>query len=184
MHTIRRWILVAVVVIVAAGLFAFRLRTSSQTQVATEADSKNIQYVIDGTPVKLINGVASTEAAPGSASMITTKYFGNEIKVDLNGDGQEDVAFIITQTTGGSGTFYYAVAALSTTHGYVGSEAYLLGDRIAPQSTNISSSDPMVIVFNYADRAPGEPMTAQPSVGKSAFLKLDTTTLKFTEVSS
>ena len=30
-----------------------------------------------------------------------------------------------------------------------------------------------VIVVNYADRAPGEPFTTQPSVGKSIWLKLD-----------
>ena len=30
-----------------------------------------------------------------------------------------------------------------------------------------------VIVVNYADRAPNEPMTTEPSIGKSAYLKLD-----------
>ena len=81
----------------------------------------------------------------------------------------------MTQEQGGSGTFFYAVAALNTERGYVGSDGYFLGDRIAPQSTN-ESPNPRhvdVIVVNYADRAPGEPMTAAPSVGKSAYLKID-----------
>jgi hypothetical protein len=128
-----------------------------------------------------MNGVAETPAAPGSASMITTRYFGNELKTDLNGDGREDVAFVLTQSTGGSGTFYYAVAALNTPDGYIGSDGYLLGDRIAPQSTTLSSDADQkdVVVFNYADRALGEPMTAQPSVGKSAYLKLNPTTIQW-----
>src|SRR5690606_29172945 len=91
-----------------------------------------------------------------------------------DGDGDDDIAFILTQETGGSGTFFYAVAAIKTDYGYVGSDGYLLGDRIAPQSTDLSPNPrhKYVVVFNYADRAPSEPMTAEPSVGKSAYLKL------------
>jgi hypothetical protein len=113
--------------------------------------------------------------------MITTKYFGNEVNADLNGDGREDVAFILTQDGGGSGTFYYAVAALNTPEGYVGSDGYLLGDRVAPQATNMSQNpnQKYVVVFNYAERAPGEPMTARPSMGKSVYLKLDTQTMQW-----
>jgi len=37
-------------------------------------------------------------------------------------------------------------------------------------------------VVNYAVRAPGEPMTARPSVGKSVWLKLDPQTMQFGEV--
>lgn len=99
---------------------------------------------------------------------------------DLNGDGREDVAFLLTQNQGGSGTFYYIVAALNTERGWVGSQALLLGDRIAPQTTEIGDND--LVVVNYADRAPGEPMTAQPSVGKSIWLKLDADAMQFGEV--
>ena len=144
------------------------------------ADPKNAEYVIDGQRVKLVNGVAETEAAPGSASKITTRYFGNEVRSDMNGDGREDVAFLLTQETGGSGTFFYVVAALNTENGYIGSEAILLGDRIAPQTTELNANGNIVV--NYADRAPGEPMTTQPSVGKSIWLKLDPVALQFGEV--
>ena len=94
------------------------------------------------------------EAAPGSASKILTRYFGNEIRHDLNGDGREDVVFLLTQETGGSGVFYYAVAALDTEQGYVGSEGLLLGDRIAPQTTEIGTGN--IVIVTYADRAPGK----------------------------
>jgi hypothetical protein len=37
-------------------------------------------------------------------------------------------------------------------------------------------------VVNYADRKKGEPMTAQPSVGKSIWIKLDPKLMQFGEV--
>ncbi len=160
---------------------------ASGTQVGS--DAKNATYVIEGSPVTLVNGVSVVAAAPGSASNITTRYFGNEVVHDLNGDGRPDVAFILTQNTGGSGTFYYAVAALNLPNGYVGSHGFLLGDRIAPQATTIDEGTTTVgtkrqnvIVFNYADRKPGDSFATPPSVGKSVWLKLDPATMQFGEV--
>jgi hypothetical protein len=98
----------------------------------------------------------------------------------LNNDGVEDVVFLITQQTGGSGTFFYVVAAVSEKGSFKGTQAYLLGDRIAPQTTEIKTDN--TIVVNYAERAEGDAMTTPPSVGKSVYLKLDTQTLQFAEV--
>lgn len=146
----------------------------NEKQVDVISDYKNATYVLNGEPVQLVNGFAETEASPGSATKVVTRYFGNQLLTDLNGDGVEDVAFILTQETGGSGIFYYAVGAVMTDGGYIGTDGYLLGDRIAPQSTNVSPNPrhKNVVVFNYVDRALDEPMTAQPSIGKSAYLKL------------
>ena len=79
------------------------------------------------------------------------------------------MVFLITQDPGGSGTFYYVVAALRDDKGYTGTNGILLGDRIAPQSTVIQDG---LIIVNYADRKADEPMTADPSVGVSKFLKI------------
>ena len=51
--------------------------------------------------------------------------------------------------------------------GYIGTDGYFLGDRIAPQSIELSPNPRhhTVVVVNYADRAEGELMTARPSVG-------------------
>lgn len=168
-------------IIVIGGFLALNSNLYQSKQTTPPADYKNATFLIEGQKVKLENGVAETAAAPGSASKITTRYFGNEIKTDLDGDGREDVAFILTQDRGGSGTFFYAVAALNTGNGYVGSDGYLLGDRIAPQSTTMSQNprQKYVVVFNYAVRAPGEPMTTAPSEGKSAYLKLDPASMQW-----
>ena len=165
----------------AAGAFVVLNKKEEPAAPAGAADARNATYVIEGVPVTLVDGVAETPAALDSASKVTTRYFGNKLTTDLNGDGREDVVFLITQERGGSGTFYYAVAALNTAQGYVGSDGYLLGDRVAPQTTEVSQNPQQVgvIVVNYADRAPGEPMTARPSAGKSAYLKLDTATMRW-----
>ncbi len=170
------WLVVALVVIAAAIAFlsyktaeAPVVPPSSQGQGAF--DGKNATFTIDGASVTLSGGVSEVSAAPGSASMITTRYFGNEATGDLNGDGLPDVAFLITQDTGGSGLFYYAVAAIQTTSGYKTTNAFLIGDRIAPQSTYIPINSQEIQV-NYAERKPGEPMTAQPSVGATLLLKV------------
>lgn len=143
------------------------------------SDYKNIEYVIDGQKIKLVNGYAETEIVPGSASKIITKYFGNEVKYDFDKDGGEDVAFLLTQQTGGSGTFYYVVAALNTVNGYVGSDAVFLGDRIAPQTTEINNGK---VVVNFAERKSGEDFSTPPSIGKSVELIFDSKTMQFGEV--
>jgi len=155
--------------------------TEQPAAVAGAADYKNAEYLIDGRKIRLIDGFAEESAAPDSASKITTRYFGNELKTDLNNDGREDIVFLLIRETGGSGTFFYAVAALNTENGWLGSDGYLLGDRIAPQTTNLSPNPrhKNVIVVNYADRAEGEPMTARPSVGKSVYLKLNAETMQW-----
>jgi hypothetical protein len=128
-------------------------------------DYKNATYVIEGQPITLVNGRAETPAVPGSSSTYVTEYFGNEAKGDLSGDGIADAAFIVTHLTGGSATFYYVVTALQDAQGsYVGTNGVMLGDRIAPQTTEIKDG---VLVVNYADRRAGEPMTVPPSVGVS-----------------
>ncbi len=134
-------------------------------------DEKNAAYGIENVDVVLVDGVSRVPAAPGSASMVTTKYFGNEVRTDLNGDGRQDVVFLLTQEGGGSGVFYYVAFALNTENGYVGGRTVLIGDRIAPQTTELGPNG--TIVVNYADRKPGESFATRPSVGKTLRLKFD-----------
>ena len=178
---------IVVIVVVGAGIVLVfpsftnapglgSIATTTPT-ITVGTDAKNATYSIDGVPVTLVNGVSVVPAAPGSASNVTTRYFGNEVVHDLNGDGRPDTAFILTQDSGGSGTFYYAVAALNTARGYVGSQGYLLGDRIAPQATTMGTGT--IVIFNYADRKPTDSFATPPSIGKSVWLKLDPTTMRF-----
>lgn len=174
------FVILAAVIIGVGGFYALNKHIYKEKEAPVSSGYKDAEYVIEGVRVKLVNGVAEVEAAPGSAAKIVTQYFGNEVLQDLDGDGREDIVFLLTQQSGGSGTFYYVVAALNTEHGYVGSEALLLGDRISPQTTEKGPGKSIVV--NYADRAPGESFAQAPSVGKSIRLILDTASMQFGEV--
>lgn len=176
-----------VIALILAGAFAFKYFPVQQTtnQILGK-DPKNATYKIEGQSITLVDGISEIEAAPGSASKITTRYFGNEVVHDLNDDGRDDTVFLVIQQGGGTGAFFYALAALNTPNGYIGSEAFFIGDRIAPQSTRINEGKTSqgttrknVIEINYATRLPNEPMTANPSVGKSIWIKLDPATMQF-----
>lgn len=160
--------MVAVLIVIAGAVFWGTRGTVAPS--APFSDYKNGTYSIEGVDITLVNGYAETEFAPGSISRLVTRYFGNEATGDLTGDGVADAAFLLTQDGGGSGTFYYVVAALETPDGYKGTNAVFLGDRIAPQTTEIRDGE---IIVNYADRNPGEPMTAQPSVGVSKYFRVE-----------
>jgi hypothetical protein len=184
-------LIIFVLLVLAAGFAVFKLylqREKVADQISAK-DYKNATYTIEGRSITLTNGLSEIEAAFGSAAKIITRYFGNEVKHDLNDDGREDVVFLLTQEAGGSGVFFYVVAALNTPAGFIGSKAFFLGDRIAPQTTELDEGETVngtsrqnVIVVNYATRLPNEPFTAAPSVGKSVWLKLDSIIMQFGEV--
>jgi hypothetical protein len=169
-----------IVTILIVSFFALNSYIYNEKQATPVADYKNIEYTINGENVKLTDGFAEREVVPGSASKIVTRYFGNDFYTDLNNDGREDVVFLLTQETGGSGTMFYAVSALNTEQGYVGGDGYLLGDRVAPQNIGLSQNPrhKNVVVVNYAVREDSEPMTMQPSINKSTYLKLDTVSMQ------
>jgi hypothetical protein len=165
-------IIVLILIIVGVGYAVYQSITEKYSSIVPKqnvaVDPKNNTYTIEGQEIILING-KSEKDIPDSASKITTQYFGNEVIADLNTDGIKDVAFLLTQNSGGSGTFYYVATVISSKNGYVGTNAIFLGDRIAPQITEFQNGK---IIVNYAERKPDEPMTAIPSVGVSRYFKI------------
>lgn len=160
---------------------------TSTAQQSPGFDPRNAAYVIEGNAVTLANGMSEAAAAPGSASKIVTRYFGNGAMGDINGDGLNDLGFLLTQETGGSGIFYYAVVALriknptgstnETDNEAIGaadeyriSNAVLIGDRIAPHPSEVRGGR---FYIHYADRNLGEPMTAPPTVNISQALDIN-----------
>lgn len=134
-------------------------------------DGKNSSFVLDGEVVTLHDGVFESSAAPGSASKTVVRYFGNEAIGDLTGDARPDIGFLVTKETGGSGIFYYAVVAMKTQDGYKTTNAFFIGDRIAPQSNYIPENSQELQVM-YAGRKANDPMTASPSEGMVTLLKV------------
>jgi len=147
---------VALLILLAIGVAGFFTvtRYSSETEEIGVQDYRKVTTVIDGDVIQL-----------GTRG---TAYFGNESHGDINDDGIIDVGFIVTRDSGGSGTFYYAVAALWMSDGnYIGTNAVYLGDRIAPQTTDIRQS---IFKVNYADRNKDEPFSTPPSTSVTAYL--------------
>ncbi|MCX6753021.1 MAG: META domain-containing protein [Candidatus Nomurabacteria bacterium] len=168
-------------IVLIFGIYKFNFtNTDVYNENGTQVNLHDGVYTVAGQKVILKNGISEVESAPGSVSKIITRYFGNDVVGDFDGDGKQDIAFLITQDTGGSGIFYYVVALLDKVGGKIGTDAVLLGDRIAPQTTELK--DKNILVVNYADRKSGESFTTSPSVGKSLFLKLDPKTLQWGEV--
>gem|GEM_PF-1347736 len=147
---------------------------SAQKKNITPIQSKfslnylNAIYTIEGQQIALVDGKFEKTITLDSATKTVVSFWGSVVNKDLNSDGTEDVIFILTQDNGGSGIFYYVVAALSDVknNNTIGTNGILLGDRIAPQNINIENG---MIVVNYADRKEGESMTTRPSIGVSRY---------------
>lgn len=126
-------------------------------------------YYFDDQKTVLVHGKAEQAIAPGSASTLETAIFGEPVIGDMDGDGQKDAVFFVSQETGGTGIFFYVVAALNRGGTYLPTNAVFLGDRIAPQNIRVVNG---VAEVNYAVRKDSDPMTADPSIGVTKYLQM------------
>lgn len=164
--TISVLLLIIIVVIIYVSV---KSRNDLVIETQSKIDLKNGTYIIENTSIKLVDGYNELGFEPNSASKTITKYFGNEVVGDFNNDGIKDGAFILTQESGGTGTFFYVTVLISVGNLFVGTNSILIGDRIAPQTTEFKNG---MIVVNYADRKTDEPFSEIPSVGVSGFFKI------------
>lgn len=132
-------------------------------------DPFNATYRIEGRALSLMDGRSELPAAPGSAIKTRTVVMGQPVYGDMDGDGDEDAVLLLTHDPGGSGTFYYFAVAINANGRYQGTNAVLLGDRIAPMSIGLRNG---AVVVNYADRRAKEPMSTKPSVEQTTVLVL------------
>ena len=126
-------------------------------------------YIVDGMPFEL--DVRYDVPVEGeSASSVTTSLFGEPVEADLDADGDMDAVVMLHRETAGSGSFFFVAAAINEEGVYRGTEAYPIGDRIAPQTLEFRDG---LVIANYAERKPDEPMTAEPTVGASAYFRYE-----------
>ena len=144
-----RWFPLALVLALAACAAA-----------APPPDAANATYQLDKTSVALANGRAESPVAPGSAAKAVTTLKGSVVG-DLDGDGRDDVAAVLVNEPGGSGSFTYLAVVLNASAGAKATNSVLVGDRVTGQSVRL---DGKTVVIDYLDRRAGEAFTVAPSV--------------------
>ncbi|HVQ33935.1 MAG TPA: hypothetical protein VMS49_08340 [Lysobacter sp.] len=128
--------------------------------VETDAGYLQATYTLDDEPITLKDGRAERRAAQDSVSVERFSVLeGSPVTGDLDGNGTEDVAFVLVEETDGSGTFSYAVAALQDQGQVRGSSALFLGDRIGKPTLAIRDG---LIHATFLDRPDGVPFTQPP----------------------
>ena len=160
MTSITRMVLVVALVVVA-GCAPAGTAASGGTSSVAAPDPSNATFTIERDTVTLVNGRAEREAAPGSATKITTTLADQRATGDADGDGRPDTVVVLVYQPGGSGTFYYVAALLNGTGGVTATPAVLLGDRIKVTGVKF---DGRAIQVDLLDRTSGQAMTTPPSV--------------------
>jgi hypothetical protein len=169
-------VICSVVGVVLIGIIIIFTRSNNQPKaVAVVArNPMNATYQIDNQPVTLRNGVFEQTTGTGVTQKIVTRIFGESEYGDLNGDAKSEMVLFLRRDTGGSGTFFYVAAARLDGTEWKGSNALLLGDRIFPQSVQISKG---LITVRYVDRRPEDPFTTPPSIRMTKQFMLNGDTL-------
>jgi len=134
---------------------------SGATASVAAPDPSNATFRIGTESVTLVNGRAERESAPGSAAKVVTMLTNARASGDLDGDGRADTIVVLSQQSGGSGTFYYVAALLNGATGVTALPGVLLGDRIVVNSARVDGGS---VIVDLLDRAPGQPLTASPTV--------------------
>jgi len=155
-------------IVIVAGFYF--LNTYIREHKQAPSDYRAASFLISGKPVTLVGGMGSVGTQPAQV-----RFFGNEAKGDLDHDGILDMAYLVTEDLGGGVTRFFAVGALQDAAGhYRGTQAVMIGDNVAPQTTEIRADG--ILIVNYGVR------TGAVTMGKSLYLKLDPVTMQFGEL--
>jgi hypothetical protein len=118
-------------------------------------------YALDGEPITLRDGRAERRAFPDSAAVDRFSILeGSTVVGDVDGNGQDDVAFVLVQEGGGTGTFSHLVTATQHQGHYRGSNALFLGDRIGKPTIALRDG---VLEVRFLDRPDDAPFSKPPT---------------------
>jgi len=134
---------------------------SGVTSSVAPPDPSNATFKIERDTVALVNGRAEREAAPGSATKVTTTLADQRVSGDVDGDGRLDTVVVLIYQPGGSGTFFYVAALLNAIGGVTTTPAVVLGDRIKVTGVKL---DGRTILVDVLDRTAAQPLTESPSI--------------------
>lgn len=141
----------------------------NKDQALKDIDINNSTFITDYGITTIKDGKSIDNSG---ASIVSTELIADIImKADLDKDGVNDALFFVRQNTGGTGTFVYLVAVLSsqTNNNYV--TGYGMGDRVIAKGIIIDKNDNIVV--SYLDRKDNEPYSSIPNINKSKVLSFD-----------
>jgi len=186
-NTMKKIILFAIVAVIA--IIAVIALTGKPKNEPKPTETENQQpvsklspltakYIVEGQIVNLENGKEET-IAPYGAEKQTTEVWGTPAAGDLNSDGQNDYALILTQKTANDvGVYYYAAVALADEKNGIiaGSNAVALGDRLDVKDIAIVNN---ALRINYLDwKTEGDSVEASPTKPVTKSFILDGIMLK------
>jgi hypothetical protein len=163
-------LLLAAALVVAVACEPAGSASSGVTPSVSPLDPSNATFRIDGDTMTLVNGRAEREAAPGSATKVTTMLADPRTSGDVDGDGRPDTVVVLVYQPGGSGTFFYLAALLNPTSGGTTTPAVLLGDRIKVTGLRLEGR---AIVVDLLDRSAGQPFSVSPTVSATKRFVVD-----------
>jgi hypothetical protein len=169
-HTLPKVLLLAVALVVVAACAPTGTAASGVTSSVSPPDPSNATFKIERDTVALVNGRAESEAAPGSATRVTTTLADPRVSGDLDGDGRPDTVVVLVYQPGGSGTFFYVAALFNATGGVTTTPAVLLGDRVKVTGVKL---DGRAVVVEVLDRTAGQPLSESPSVASTKRFVVD-----------
>lgn len=115
----------------------------SSTLILNETSLENGTYTLEQTDWEaftLFDGTYSLPNPPSEWGEVLVNYYGSAFG-ELNADGVEDAAVILTVNTGGTGTFLYLFAVLSQPDGsFFTTPPIYLGDRTVINMLAISEN--------------------------------------------
>ena len=141
---------------------------AEQSSAQAPADPANAGYYIDGIVYTLVNGELE-QAIEDSTTVNKFKLLDFKASGDINKDGTDDVAVVITNDAGGSGTFYYLAIFTSGSSPVIENTSYL-GDRIVVNDITFTNNQFQV---KYLDRDSEADMASDPTIEITGIAEMD-----------
>lgn len=141
---------------------------AEQSSAQAPADPANAGYYIDGIVYTLVNGELE-QAIEDSTTVNKFKLLDFKAVGDINKDGTDDVAVVITNDAGGSGTFYYLAIFTSGSSPVIENTSYL-GDRIVVKDITFTNNQFQV---KYLDRDSEADMASDPTIEITGIAEMD-----------
>lgn len=122
----------------------------------TEDQLANASYPYGDVTISLVDGQYQQKPSPDSATYIVNVSLTGPIAYgDLDGDGVEDAALVLTDEPGGSGTFVSLAAARNVDGEAEGVATTPLGDRVKVEALAIADG---IITVELVTHGPSDPM--------------------------